>query len=268
MGNLQYRSDTDRLIVNSGGNLLAECCCDTCDDAGGCWQFIACCDSVTEYAQLLDYPHWIIISDTKYQALGSPDCVVYSDCCYCTPTSSTKGVTVNESLVTASSYSSCGDCIDYDGDDCLICNGCNDCNPPLLANYNISFSGIVSPASYWLSQSQTLADAAEEEINGLVLEASYDTGCYWQYRLPYGYTIEYFGKYGGVGFGYPVVSLDWYLGAWRLTVYQRDSYSSFTFPGHYNAHFENTSSSACDPTGVYTLVSGTDLFSAGTATVS
>ena len=145
MGNLQYRSDTDRLIVNSGGNLLAECCCDECSDPP-CTRWEECCER--GYSELLTLPHYIVLGDTDTTALGSPDCVVYNDCCYCSASTTDKPENVDPSAVVASAENNCGDCSDNEGVDCESCY-CTACTPTWKKTISVTLAGFIYPFEHY-----------------------------------------------------------------------------------------------------------------------
>jgi len=278
MSDLQYRPDNDRLlyVTETGGDaLMRECCCDSCSDTVACHRYDACCDDNTGYDDLLTNPHYIVISDSYYTTLSDPNCVVVNSCCYCSHDSTTTLGPTKSSGVTASSNSTCHQCLDSEGISCTFCNGCNDCDPPLPNDYNMSFSGITSSVSAYWDNIQAWHDGAMEEINGSREGAEHpwplihagptftEPECTWRMsthsisHVAPGLII-YFHECGSSH----LARLAYGAGAWSLAI------TSCYTGTPYTAVFENTSSTACNPTGTYTLKSGTSLFTAGTAVIS
>jgi len=158
---LQRRGDTERLLKFDTGDLMNECCCPGCTDPP-CHKFEACCDGAY-YDDLPTYPHYIVITNSQYLTLGSPDCVVYHYCCYCDHSETIEHTTVqNESEVYASTYTDCSSCNDDDGANCGNCNHCNSCDPPLNNVYKVTYDVTLDPVS-WRPED---IKKASREING------------------------------------------------------------------------------------------------------
>jgi len=163
---LQYREDTDRLLYitdtgASDGALMNECCCDTCSDSVACHRYDACCDDTT-FEERPTYPHYVVISDTKYTALGDPACVIYNGCCYCDHDSTTnKALNVVDTGITAdTSFTSCDSCNAVHEDTCEVCQNCNDCDPRLKRSYNTTIDATFKDSVFSTEEIQAQAQAA------------------------------------------------------------------------------------------------------------
>jgi len=255
---LQYREDTDRLlyITDSGaadGQLMRECCCDTCVDSVACHRYDACCDAAT-YEELPTYPHYVVISDTKYTALGDPACVLYNGCCYCDHDSTTnKTMNVVDTGITAdTSFSNCDSCNAVYEDTCITCNTCNDCDPRLPRSYVITVDATPGGA---------FSGATAATLKAELVEAT---------ATPWTGSCDWRRFFDDTGVGWTVLrekQLRYVSTYWRVFV-------SSISGGHSSELRQDTgdtgANDTCDPTTLPydVLTGGGTLISAGTAVIS
>jgi len=135
---LQRSSITGKLLRDPiNNNLQEDCWCGT-----GYRYFEYCClPSLDDPV----FPRYLVISEAKYVALGSPTCVYFHSCQYCDTTGGNNIIActtnVVEADVTASPYTSCSDSWPKTG--CTLCIGCGDCTAEQTPSYvNIT---IISP---------------------------------------------------------------------------------------------------------------------------
>lgn len=243
---LQYRPDTLRLLHLASGDLMNECCCEEVVPPDYNHIFYNCC--VGTYDELISHPIFVVITDTKYIALGSPDCVVYGDCCYCSHSTTLYWANVPSSNVTASTHSDCDSCGADEGSSCDQCVSCNDCEPrhPVQFTATISVSGYCGHIST-ANQAKITADIS----GGAPWLPSYVSSgtCFWKDitgiygTRPNGYVLTggfqglelQWRPLGDVGYGllYPY---------WRI--YSSSPLGGVSFFGLFNAD-------PCDATGVY-----------------
>ena len=257
---LQYREDTDRLLYitdtgASDGALMNECCCDTCSDSVACHRYDACCDAAT-FEERTTYPHYVVISDTKYTALGDPACVIYNGCCYCDHDSTTNKAlnVVDTGITTDTSFTSCDSCNNIHEDSCDVCNTCNDCDPRMRRSYVITVDADVKAASYPDTNDQLTLEAELAEAS----ETLTAKGC--QYNL----------RFSDTGVNWTLLrlkQLKYIVSVWDV--------ATTTISGGFQSSFlQDTSDTAandtCDPTTLpYDLIAGgVSYLNSGTAVVS
>jgi len=140
---LQYRDDIERLLYHSvsGNTLMNDCCCDGCADPP-CYRWEECC--ARGYGELPQFPRYIVLGSTDDAALGSPDCVVYNDCCYCNRSATTKPENVDPLNVVASVETTCSACAGNEGTSCNSCY-CSSCDPTWPASITLTLGGFLYP---------------------------------------------------------------------------------------------------------------------------